>query len=152
MEIYDKYHILHKGINLFDGYLTLTSVLKDDKTQSELVYIYSDLVSGGTTLCLEVITNEKTVKKLRLPFYKHYASDCYRGDVSFRNRAKRKSGKNSLPCLSIGPGGVHKALKSVVKFWYEQGYSPTHVYFSRETGMGAGSSSKKYKINKGMLS
>lgn len=151
MEVYTDYYLLHKGINKnSSGAKELITVLKDRKTQAELVYFYSVIYYlydvKADAIRIDVDSNEKTIKKLKLPFYKHKVTAEYTEGVDYRNRIKGKKNEQ-LPCLSLGPGGVAKVVREILKYWDARGYTFEYIDIYRATGVTAGKEYRAIKIN-----
>ena len=139
MKVWNNFKISHMGINYdpkYSGY-SLTTLIKDKKN-NEVVTIISwvDSCNNGklysTTLCISINTNEKLVRKLKLPYYKHNAEPSYmRGKKYFDGTSKSKQ----IKCLSLGAGNVGKILRDVISYWKTHKFSSIDTLdFYRETG------------------
>ena len=133
MEYWNNYHVVHKGINYGDCWKCyyLETVIKDNKTNYEIIYIRTYL-EYKKTLVIEINTNEKMIKRLKIPYYKHHAEYSYIEDKKFID-SKDHKGKNII-CVSLGAGNVGSILKDIIKYWKDNNYDIKSVIFDRETG------------------
>ena len=132
MEIWNDFKIRHKGINYDEECDThfLETVIKDNKTSYEVFYIVS--VLGSKTLEFHIGTNEKMLKRLNLPTYKHMANFSYiEGKKNFDQKNKKA---RDIPCLSFGTGNVKKVIREILDYWKDADYYIKRVIVSRETG------------------
>lgn len=137
MEVWNNFEIKHTGINEISyteypsSFLQLGTFLVDKKTGYTVVHIYTAL--EGKLLEFHIGTNEKMVKRLKLPYYKHKAEYSYiKGKKYFDQKTKKD---RMITCLSLGPGNVQKVFKNILLYWQESGYTIKKVYVTRETGI-----------------
>lgn len=126
-----------RGIELRAGIL-------DKKTNYEVVQFNSYLI--GKTLEFSIITNEKMVKKLNLPTYKHLADPSYLDGKKYFGNKKKHIKKMLIPCLSLGYLNVANIIDTIIKRWIAHGYVIKRIYIERETGNSRRSQHRTYTL------
>lgn len=77
IEYWNDFYISHQGIiNNEDESPYLWTYLRDNKTGYNVVEIATEV--RGKTIEFYIGTNEKMLKRLKLPTYKHYSDFSYR--------------------------------------------------------------------------
>ena len=132
-EHWDNFKIQHKGINYVEEYdmYRCDTAIKDIKTGYTIIDIVTCLGDTGT-FEFHIGTNEKLVKKLNLPSYKHKAEPSYMEYGKYFDNGIKKA--RNITCLSIGAGNVKKILNNILAYWKENGHTIKSVYVTRETG------------------
>jgi len=144
MEIWNDYHIVHKGINYDEEYKEHVSetLIRDNKTNYDIVSVFG--YYSYKTLVFGIVTNEKMIRRLKLPCYKHHADFSYIDGKKYINQ-KAKKGKQ-IPCLSLGTGNIGKILKEVIAYWKDNGFTVNSIEVTRETGNTIKKGYRTYKI------
>ena len=144
MEIWNDYHIVHKGINYNEEYKEYVSetLIRDNKTNYDVVSVFG--YYSYKTLVFGICTNEKMIRRLKLACYKHYADFSYIDGKKYID-SKAKNGKQ-IPCLSLGAGNIGKILKEVITYWKDNGFTVNSIEVTRETGNTINKGYRTYKL------
>lgn len=136
-EIWNNFEIKHKGINCikdiyygWGDYYALETSIQDKKTKYEIVCIYTTLIHNR--LEFHINTNEKMIKRLGLPYYKHFATFSYIAGKKYFDQKDR--GKKKIICLSLGTGNIGKILKNIIHEFKKHDYKINSIKIDRETG------------------